>query len=325
MSSYANALMFMTDPSYPQYANFPQSVHSKRSDMSDFDHLEPISPDGFDHLEDPSSMISELTRELELNEIRNKKLETPKSEVMSTSDIINERQKEKLETRLNLELDSVLGTLETNLDFENRIVTPTYANGPQTHIYNLDKPKPMNYNVEQAYPSNDKQDKNVVKTELKLQKALGKLEKKYTPAGKLDVYEANKSKQIQTNKPQPGVKRKLPKTPEKTLSQPNLMSTTNISQNQQINSRKLPTTNTPRTNPQAPNTASLVKVLPTQEQDTFATQSGARHKRIAPPPPVSQLTNQNSLSFEVTQSLCALPQRTNQIAECELLNTELEF
>ena len=101
-------------------------------------------------------------------------------------------------------------------------MTPTYANGPQTHIYNLEKPKPLNYNSEPSQPNNQNTDKNVIKTEQKIQKALGKLEKKYTPTGKLDVYEANKSKQTQTNKPQPGVKRKLPKTPENTFSQPNL-------------------------------------------------------------------------------------------------------
>ena len=311
--------MFSPNSSDPQYANFPQNInHTKKSNLSDFDHLEPLSPDGFDHLGDPDNMILELTRELELNEIRTKKLESPKSEIINSSDFINERQKEKLEIHLNLELDSVLDNLENNMDFDNRLVTPTYANGPQTHIYNLEKPKPLNYNSEPSQPNNQNTDKNVIKTEQKLQKALGKLEKKYTPTGKLDVYEANKSKQIQTNKPQPGVKRKLPKTPENTFSQPNLASPKH--QNQQINLRKLPMTNTTKTPPQIPTpfskTSSLVKVLPTEEHETLVTSLGSRPKRIAPPPPNSQPANQN-LPFEVTQSLCALPQRTNQIPDCE--------
>ena len=156
--------------------------------------------------------------------------------------------------------------------------------------------------------------KNAMKTELKLQKELGKLEKKYIPASKLDVYDANKSKQQQTNKPQPAVKRKLPKTPDKSFSQPNLIPQKNP---QTIPTRKLPETTTTTTTtkpvPYVRNNSTIVKVLPTLKQDVVLS-SGPRPKRIAPPPP---LTNQLSLPIDVTQSLCAMPQRANQNAECE--------
>ena len=306
--------MFCPGPDDPKYANFP--VNTKNS--APFDHLTPQSPE-FDHLNNPGVMLSELEKEIDLNSLRMKGFEVEKSEEIKTSRVISEAQTAKRELKLNLELDSVIDNLENNLELEDRLLTPTYANGPQTHIYNLDKPKPLEYcNNENIVPDNAKSEKNAMKTELKLQKELGKLEKKYIPASKLDVYDANKSKQQQTNKPQPAVKRKLPKTPDKSFSQPNLIPQKNP---QTIPTRKLPetttTTTTTKSVPYVRNNSTIVKVLPTLKQDVVLS-SGPRPKRIAPPPP---LTNQLSLPIDVTQSLCAMPQRANQNAECESDNT----
>ncbi|KAI6661385.1 hypothetical protein LOD99_9968 [Oopsacas minuta] len=306
LSPYANSQMFAPGPTDPVYANFPvTNEHTKDSNLSQFDHLEPLSPE-FDHLDDTGDMLRQLEKELELNEARLKSFDIKPSEEITTSQVISESQIRKQDIKLNLELDSVIGNLEENLgDFDNRLVTPVYANGPQTHIYNLDKPKPLEYNnIETTVPSNEKSEKNAIKTELKLEKALGKLEKKYQPSSKLDVYEGNKSKQGQTNKPQPAVKRKLPKTPEKAFSQPNLIMSKIAIQN----SRKLPNAKphipSPFTKP--------IKVLPTLDQhDPMGSSGGPIPKRIAPPPPA----NQNPLSVDVTQSLCDMRQRTNQNAE----------
>ena len=267
--------MFDLNPSYPQYANFPHSknhsqnnnhsklssdtnhskLSSKNSNFSEqFDHLEPVSPDGFDHLEDPSDMIADLAKQLERqSELRHKEFIRE-----SDSTVTNEREKQNL--NLELELNSVLDNLES---FETRHLTPTYANGPQTHIYNLDKPKPMDYTLNTS-PSYQNVDRNA-KSELKLEKQLMKLEKKF-PTGKLDVYDSP-SKQTNTNKPLPAVKRRLPKTPDK-IFPPN-------------SPRKLPTAvNSPS---QPINTSGIVKVLPTVDQQQLIL--GAKPKRIAPPPP----------------------------------------
>ena len=310
-SVYANSQMFRPGPNDPKYANFP--VRTKSS--APFDHLTPQSPE-FDHLNDPAVMLSELEKEIDLNSIRMKSFEVEPSEEIPTSRVISEAQTAKQELKLNLELDSVIDSLQNNLELENRLLTPTYANGPQTHIYNLDKPKALEYcNSETVLPDNAKSEKNAIKIELKLQKELVKLEKKYVPASKLDVYDANKSKQQQTNKPQPAVKRKLPKTPDKSFSQPNLF-LQKIPQTTQT--RKLPETTTTTTTKPVPhvrNNSTLVKVLPTLEQDVVLS-SGARPKRIAPPPP-TPLSHQISLPLDVTQSLCVMPQRTNQNSECK--------
>ena len=295
--------MFCPGPNDPKYANFP--VPTKNS--APFDHLTPQSPE-FDHLNNPGVMLNELEKEIELNSTRMKGFEVEKSEEIKTSRVISEAQTARQELKLNLELDSVIDNLENNLELENRLLTPTYANGPQTHIYNLDKPKPMEYCNEFILPDNAKSDKNAIKTELKLQKELVKLEKKYIPASKLDVYDANKSKQQQTNKPQPAVKRKLPKTPDKSFSQPNLF----LQKNQ---TRKLPETTTTTTTPFVKNNSGIVKVLPTLEQDVVLS-PGIRHKRIAPPPP-APLSHQISMPLDVTQSLCPQPQKTNQNSECK--------
>ncbi|KAI6647397.1 hypothetical protein LOD99_12393 [Oopsacas minuta] len=51
LSPYANSQMFAPGPADQVYANFPvTNEHTKDSNLSQFDHLEPLSPE-FDHLE----------------------------------------------------------------------------------------------------------------------------------------------------------------------------------------------------------------------------------------------------------------------------------